>query len=791
LRSQQETDLEKQKSCLTAGFRLNCEHDLTMSTPTGSRTLLQRMTSPPSIHAGRFPYMDALRAVAALSIVMFHYAGYVGLPAEMEFARPLIVRLGAGVLVFFVISGFLLYRPFVRANLAGSDHPELGGYAKRRFLRVVPAFFLALTVTGALVGKTDVFGENGFFYYGFLQIYKPGLELRGLSVAWSLCIEVTLYAFLPLFALLVARVPATTVAARHRREITMLSLLLTIGIAARIILASTSGTGGDISILAYLDIFAIGMLMAYFSVALEGKRLPASLSWLDDFPGLSWVLAAVCFGLMAWATGPNRSAFQHAGTFDIWFRHSLSAGLGVFLLLPVAFGDQRKGTLRKVLAHPSILWAGVVSYGIYLFHPVVLRLLSKAGVFPDNVGALGWFGLLIVAILVTSAVAAASWHFFERPLIGLKHAKLLSADRPALPQGSRIAIGIGGIALAAIGIIGSEYVFVDFVMIATGVVLALAAFLPSNRPRPAGPFLAGIGAIAVTFALVPGILTLSAPTQAGAATAAFPQRAYLAGTVGGGRIRLFLNGKLVGDASAPKGLRPSKNEFEIGGVTGGHGWNGAVDSVAVWNEPLSETALRNQFKLGSSGKTASMQAVMTNSGGLVRWYRLGDVRTGAKDPIGRTTGRNIGAVGQSLSSVATGDKDGGAAKFVGTGRISTPPLLRVSPSNFTVGAWVQSGESISDRTIAGVQGAWLLKTDISGHWTFGVKSGKTGYTVTSSQAAQRYVPGRATQAQASSVSSGVSIPGLLAGLLVVIAGTLLIPSVRRRLLALFSPQAKN
>jgi len=735
--------------------------------------------------------MDALRAVAALSIVMFHFAGYVGIPQEMEFARPLIVRLGAGVLVFFVISGFLLYRPFVRANLEGSDHPQLGGYAKRRFLRVVPAFFLALTITGALVGKTDVFGENGFFYYGFLQIYKPGLELRGLSVAWSLCIEVTLYAFLPLFALLVARVPAGTPAARHRRELTMLGLLLAIGIAARIILAQTNGSVGDISILAYLDIFAIGMLMAYFSVAWEGKRLPRSIAWLDDYPGISWVLAAVCFGLMAWATGPNRSAFQHAGTFDIWFRHSLSAGLGVFLVLPVAFGDQSKGALRKVLAHPWVLWAGVVSYGVYLFHPVVLRELSKAGVFPESVGFIGWFGLLIVAMLVTGAVAAASWHFFERPLIALKGAKLLSTDRPALPQGSRIAIGIGGIALAVTGIIGSEYVFVDFVLIASGAVLALAALLPSNQPRPAAPFLAGIGAIAVTFALVPGILTLSAPARAGAATAAFPQRAYLAGTVGGGKIRLFLNGKLVGEGPAPKDLRPSSNEFEIGGVTGGHGWNGAVDSVGIWNEPLSETALRNQFTLGSNGRTTSLQAAMTNSGGLVRWYRLGDVRTGAKDPIGRTTGRNIGAVGLTLSPVATGDKDGGAAKFVGTGRISTPPLLRVSPSNFTVGAWVQSGESISDRTIAGVQGAWLLKTDVSGHWTFGVKKGKVGYTVTSTQAAQRYVPGRATQAQASSVSSGVSVPGLIAGLLVVLAALLLIPSVRRRVLALFSPQAKS
>jgi hypothetical protein len=254
---------------------------------------------------------------------------------------------------------------------------------------------------------------------------------------------------------------------------------------------------------------------------------------------------------------------------------------------------------------------------------------------------------------------------------------------------------------------------------------------------------------------------------------------------------LFLNGKQVAEGPAPKNLAPSKKAFEIGGVNGGHGWNGSIDSVAVWNQPLNATALRSQFKLGSSGKTTSLKGVMLNSGGLVRWYELGDVRTGAKDRVGHTKGRNIGAVGQSLNHVATGDKDAGSAKFLGTGRISTPPLLSVSPSNFTVGAWVQSGESISDRTIAGVQGAWLLKTDISGHWTFGVKQGKKGYTVTSSQSAQRYIPGQATQAQASSTSSSVSVPGLLAALLVLIAALLLVPGVRRRLVALLGGNATS
>ena len=761
-----------------------------MTPSANQKSLLARFTNRPTLHQGRFPYMDTLRAMAALSIVVFHYAGYASLPAAMEWMRPLVVRLGAGVLVFFVISGFLIYRPFVRANLEGMSRPEVWGYTKRRFLRIVPAYFLALTVTAALAGKQDVFGTNGFLYYGFAQIYSPGLELRGLSVAWSLCIEVTLYAFLPIWALLVAQIPAGTAVARKQRELVTLTGLLVLGVVFRIILSNSSGSVGAVSILAYLDIFTLGMFLAYLSVAYEGKGLPKALSWLNNYPGLSWVAAGVCMWAMATQTGPNRSAFQHAMTSDLWMRHGLSAALGVFLVLPIAFGDQTKGALRRFLGHPWLLWAGVASYGIYLFHPIVLRKLSDSGLLPRHVSVFGWWALLLVVILVTSAVAAASWHFLERPLLALKNTPLLANERPPLPQGARIAFGIGGIAMVVDGIIGTDYEFIDFVLVLSGVLLATAALLPSSRPKPAAPLLASVGAIAALFAIVPGLLDLSSPAPAKASTSLFPQRGYLAGTVGDGRISLYLNGKLIASGPAPKSLNPSRSAFEIGGVKGGHGWSGSIDSVGVWDSPLSKTELLSQFKAGSNGKTGDLRSVMKISSGLVRWYELGDIQRGVNDRIGKTHGRVVGAVGQSTGHVATGNKDGGSAKFLGTGRISTPPLLNVKPSNFTVGAWIQNGTSISDRTIAGAQGAWLLKTDIGGHWTFGVKDGKTGYTVISKQSAQRFVPGAAQQARSADSAGGVSLVGLIAGLLALGAGLLLIPGVRRRVIQLMGSRTK-
>jgi peptidoglycan/LPS O-acetylase OafA/YrhL len=292
-----------------------------------------RVLRPPHLHDGRYPYIDSLRAIAALSIVVFHFAGYMTLPEQMEWMRPLVVRLGTGVLVFFVISGFLIYRPFVRANLMGTPRPEVIGYAKRRFLRIVPAYFLALTVTAALVGKTDVFGPDGFLYFGFLQIYQSGMELKGLSVAWSLCIEVTLYAFLPIWAAIVALVPARNSQERNAREAFMLVALLVGGVLARVLLTNSQGRVDSVSILGYLDIFALGMVLAYWSVAWENRPVPRWLSWINSYPGISWLIAGICLWAMATQTGPSQSAFQAASGTDLWLRHILAAGVGVFLVL--------------------------------------------------------------------------------------------------------------------------------------------------------------------------------------------------------------------------------------------------------------------------------------------------------------------------------------------------------------------------------------------------------------------------------------------------------------------------
>lgn len=110
---------------------------------------------------GHLPLFDALRAIAAGSVLMYHLALFGGTPdALADYAA----HLNVGVPIFFLISGFLLYRPFARAHLAAEPGVRVRAYAWRRVLRIVPAYWAFLTAAvivgaeafpGGLLRTTD------------------------------------------------------------------------------------------------------------------------------------------------------------------------------------------------------------------------------------------------------------------------------------------------------------------------------------------------------------------------------------------------------------------------------------------------------------------------------------------------------------------------------------------------------------------------------------------------------------------------------------------------------------
>src|SRR4051794_29134964 len=183
---------------------------------TASRDAPDAVTPPPG--NPRFPLFDALRAIAALCIVATHTSGLTHFFLAGNPLAPVTSRLNVGVTIFFVVSGFLLYRPFVAARLEQRPAPGLGAYARRRLLRIIPAYWLALTVLAVWPGLEDVFTTHWWRYYLLLQNLSPNSIFGGIVPAWSLCIELSFYVALPFYAMATATLGRRDVRSQLRAE---------------------------------------------------------------------------------------------------------------------------------------------------------------------------------------------------------------------------------------------------------------------------------------------------------------------------------------------------------------------------------------------------------------------------------------------------------------------------------------------------------------------------------------------------------------------------------------------
>ncbi|HET6811141.1 MAG TPA: acyltransferase [Acidimicrobiales bacterium] len=383
--------------------------------------------------AGRprhFPCFDGLRAIAAVSVVVIHTSFVSGLTTRSG-VGIYTARLEIGVAVFFLISGFLLYRPFAAAHLAGLPSPVLGRFWVRRLLRIVPAYWLALTVTTYVmhVNQTRSGWASPVILYGFGQIYFPDEVFKGISQAWSLCTEMTFYLFLPLLAAaVVAR--RKSLGNQLAREMVVLAAMVGISVGFRDWAlhqhGHLAGTMPD-WLPANLDLFAFGMFLAVVSSWLAETGRTPRLLWHPVFPWASWAVAGVLFWWVSNLGIPLDPLYRISPGTNL-LRQALYAGFAFFLLLPAVFGPQDRGLIRLLLRNRVMVALGIVSYGIYLWHQAWVQMFLNWS--HDRLFTIPFWDLFGAVLGLAVAAAAGSYLLVERPILRLKN-RLAWFDRAA------------------------------------------------------------------------------------------------------------------------------------------------------------------------------------------------------------------------------------------------------------------------------------------------------------------------------------------------------------------------
>jgi peptidoglycan/LPS O-acetylase OafA/YrhL len=318
----------------------------------------------------RVPSLTGIRALAALLVVGTHVAYTTGKYTH-GFVGLVYARLEIGVPIFFVLSGYLLFGPWVKAVAAGNTGPSLRRYAWHRVRRIMPAYVVTVLAAYLIYHFRDGGPNPGHTWWGLFrnvtltQIYTDnyGFALlhQGLTQMWSLAVEVAFYVALPLLAYLLM-----VMLCKHQwRPGLLLAGLggLFLVSPAWLVLVHTTDflpDGAKLWLPGYLGWFIGGMVLTV--LAAMGVRV----HWFVAVP-----LAVICYVIVCTpiAGEPQTSP---TGLAQALVKMVFYAAIATLLVAPLALGNS--GWYSRLLASRPMVWLGEISYEIFLVHLVVIEI---------------------------------------------------------------------------------------------------------------------------------------------------------------------------------------------------------------------------------------------------------------------------------------------------------------------------------------------------------------------------------------------------------------------------------
>ncbi|MEY2555499.1 MAG: hypothetical protein QOF93_643 [Verrucomicrobiota bacterium] len=352
------------------------------------------------------PQFDGLRALAVLTVMIDHFSADVP-----NFPLPDWIHLGAtGVRLFLVLSGYFITASLRRArdrmeNSELSAGKTIRAFYWRRLLRIGPAYFVfagvALLLDFGSIRHTWPWVFTGTV--NWLIAWQDRWPLT-ISHLWSICVQEQFYLLWPLLILLLPR----------RWMLSAIIAVAFAGIAFRIGCVTFSAPIIARWVLPFgsLDSLAAGAALGWC-----GGRLKASRG--------GWVLAWLCLSMLTVAAVLRNSDPTKLKSVLV---EPLEACAFVILVARTATGFD--GNIARFLSNPGLVFAGRISYGLYIYHILVAlvfnRWLPSQTRFLITIPSLR----LVVFGIVTLFIAALSWRFLEQPINRLRGEKTRKALGP-------------------------------------------------------------------------------------------------------------------------------------------------------------------------------------------------------------------------------------------------------------------------------------------------------------------------------------------------------------------------
>jgi len=373
--------------------------------------------------------LTGLRGVAALAVCGTHAAFWTGRYTD-DFAGRFFGRLEVGVAVFFVLSGFLLFRPWVRALRTGGESPSTARYFRHRALRILPAYWATVLVVYLIYRWRDDASPSGHGFTALLrnltltQTYGIGNLHTGLTQMWSLVVEVAFYLVLPLIAWGICVLACR---GQWRPEWIIVWVVAIAAITPLWVAYSHSPSADPTSRLwppEFAIWFAAGMLLAVLA--------ELDVRWSGGAAAGVALLAFVvaCTSIAGEPTIAPASAFATDAKALLYA--VVGAGLvGAASLAPASL------PARPLSCRPAV-WLGEISYELFLVHVMVLELVMSL------LGYRLFSGSTWMAFLVTVVISVPiAWALHQITYRWWRHVSSSSGKNGGIASSRREVLSAG------------------------------------------------------------------------------------------------------------------------------------------------------------------------------------------------------------------------------------------------------------------------------------------------------------------------------------------------------------